>query len=263
MVTAQKYTESRNNSSRHIVTILGVAIDSTKVSEVLSRVRSSVAQKGKLFITTPNPEIVLLASKDPKLMMALNSSDIAIPDGTGILWAGKRKKKDLTRIKGRQLVVRILEIANTKKWRVVLLGNREKSAQKAHALLEQKYPTVSFYSFEGANLNEKAEPVTKSDNELEKTTIERINKIKPEVVFVGFGAPRQEKWIYKWKSKIDASVFMVVGGTFNYLSGKTSLPPSYWPHSLEWLWRLFTKKGHWKRVWNAVIVFPVKVLLTR
>lgn len=264
------------------VTILGVRVDSTNTPEVLSEVSFAIEKRGTISIVTPNPEIVLEAQKDSELRRALNVSDISVPDGIGLIKAERvvrermgflkalwtfyglnNGKGSLKLVKGRELFLELIRKADEKEWKVVLLGDRHSSAQNAKKELTRKFKKIKLYAIEGPNLTKNIEPVTREDIEVEKDIVLSIQKIRPHIVFIGFGAPRQEKWMAKWSFKLSSNVRMVVGGTFDYISGKLPEPPLWWPTSLEWLWRLLTKKGHLKRVWNAVVVFPYRVLVPR
>jgi N-acetylglucosaminyldiphosphoundecaprenol N-acetyl-beta-D-mannosaminyltransferase len=259
------------------VTILNTRIDSTSTSRVLSKVEDTIKKNTKCFIVTPNPEILLQAQKDIDLRDALNSSDISSPDGIGILKAEEYLKRksgilnlinsfyrftkpqgNLNLVKGRDLFVNLIKAANEKNWKVVLIGNRKGSAKKAKSELEKKWRNVKLYAFEGANLTLSGDPVTNEDTEIEKFAISSINKIHPQLIFVGFGAPRQEKWLHKRLSELKCNVGMVVGGTFDYISKSVPIPPHWWPSEMEWLWRLLTQ-FRFRRIWNAVFVFPIAV----
>jgi N-acetylglucosaminyldiphosphoundecaprenol N-acetyl-beta-D-mannosaminyltransferase len=257
---SRRSTEKIHQKNRRSVTILGVRIDSTTTREVLEKIANTIRENVKLSIVTPNPEIVLQAQTDSHLEQALNTSDIAIADGAGLLWAEKKLygTKLLHLIKGRELFMDIIEMAESHAWNVILLGDRVGSAQKAKLKLEEKWKKVKLYAIEGANLNLDGNPETNEDFAIEKGAIEEINKIKPHLLFIGFGAPRQEKWMQKWLPKLNCNVIMVVGGTFDYVSGKVSFPPKWWPATMEWLWRLLTQ-FRFKRIWNAVFVFPYTV----
>jgi N-acetylglucosaminyldiphosphoundecaprenol N-acetyl-beta-D-mannosaminyltransferase len=276
----RKKAKQVTRKERDIKTILNVNIDSTSIPQVLSKIKNTIKTKQKCFIVTPNPEIVLQAHRDNKLREALNAADISIPDGIGIIKAENylhspklsrvlpsfygisKPTSELTLIKGRELFLEIIKLADDEQWKVVLLGDSKDSAQKAERnLIEKfKFKKIKLYSIKGPNLTLEGKPISTKDEEQEKYAINLINKIQPQVLFVGFGAPRQEKWLYKWQDTLRSRVDMVVGGTFNYISGKTPLPPVWWPNSLEWVWRLYTKPSHITRVWNAVIIFPYTIV---
>lgn len=289
---------------RNYFKILGIRIDSTSKDKVLRTLFVRLARfdnkstKNKVFfITTPNPEQLVLAQRDFFFKKILNSADLSLPDGIGVVAAQKflelpraknfffslplyfaqglgvgfsiifdRKwlESRLSVIRGRDLFVESIKLANKKGWRVFLVGNREKSAQKACFELRKNFKKVKLFAHEGPNLDLEARPLTGKDELIEKNLIAKINKVSPHFIFVGFGAPKQEKWLYRYLSKLNAGVVMVVGGTFDYLSGKTKIPPRWVADTgLEWLWRLLSGSQRWERVRVALLDFPLRVFLEK
>lgn len=103
-------------------------------------------------------------------------------------------------------------------------------------------------------------PISSTDESIELKAVEDINSFTPDFLFVGISHPRQEKWVYRWQNKLNVKGFMVVGGTFRYVSGKTLLPPKFVNDiGLEWLWRLFSGSQTISRIITAVIRFPLAV----
>ncbi|BCX15056.1 MAG: acetyl-mannosamine transferase [Patescibacteria group bacterium] len=280
--------------------ILDIALDSISRNRVLREVRVKLAlfeAKSPIFkpfyIVTPNPEIVLEAQKDRELALILNSADFAIPDGIGLaqsnlflslpnysflplrflalifgwlkvffltLFSKDKLFSGLNVIKGRRLFEDLIFLANKKKFRVVLIGDDKQSAQKAAGALKGNYKKVNIFAFSGPRLDREGKPFDDKERLKEKEIINSINKIRPHLVFVGFGAPKQEKWIWRNKDKLDVGGMMVVGGTFDYVSGRLKYPPRFLEKAgLEWLWRLLVQPKRLGRIFRAVFVFPVKV----
>jgi N-acetylglucosaminyldiphosphoundecaprenol N-acetyl-beta-D-mannosaminyltransferase len=154
----------------------------------------------------------------------------------------------------------LIFLANKKKFRVVLIGDDKQSAQKAAGALKGNYKKVNIFAFSGPRRDREGKPFDDKERLKEKEIINSINKIRPHLVFVGFGAPKQEKWIWRNKDKLDVGGMMVVGGTFDYVSGKLKYPPRFFEKAgLEWLWRLLVQPKRLGRIFRAVFVFPVKV----
>lgn len=281
---------------RKHLNILGVAIISSSVNQLLRQVRQNILHRRKFMIVTPNPEQIIQAQTDPKFMKILNSAEISVPDAIGLVVANKFLslsnpksifrplilicqgiavglsvflkrdwlESDLKVIKGRDFFLEVIKLANKKGWRVMMIGNREKSSQKAADKLKANYKKVKLYPFEGPNLNNSGEPVSSEDKILEKKVVESINTIKPELMIIGFGAPKQEKWVYRWRSTLNVIGTMVVGGTFDFIAGTSKLPPKQVEKlGLEWLWRLVTGSQKIPRIINAAFVFPYKVFLQK
>lgn len=219
-------------------------------------VRDFIARGYKFYIVTPNPEIILKAQKDKNLLLALNGATISIPDGVGL----KLADPSLNIIKGRDLFLSLITLANKKGWKVFLLGGLGREAEISKQKLEISYRSLKMESSAGPKLDNEAKPRSESDINIQNDVVKRINDFKPQLLFVGFGAPKQEKWIARWLPKLNVGGAMVVGGTFSYISGTNRIPPKWIGKAgLEWLWRLLTEPKRLTRILNAVFVFPLKV----
>ncbi|MBI4153402.1 WecB/TagA/CpsF family glycosyltransferase [Candidatus Woesebacteria bacterium] len=252
-----------------------------------------MARNSKFSIFTPNPEIVLAAEGDKNLKEALKKASLAIPDGVGLsqaarflslpapkniilrvltcfiqgLWVGLATffarewlQEALPIIKGRELFMDLIKLSNKKGWRVFFLGGKGEEAKGAGEKLGRSYKRVRIAYAQGPMLNSEAKPVRQKDKDNESYVIEQINEFKPHILFVGFGAPEQEKWLIKWLPSLDIGGGMVVGGTFRYISGQAKLPPGWMEEfGLEWVYRLIREPWRIKRVLTAFPVFPLKV----
>lgn len=232
-------------TGRKYAQIMGVDITSTSTHEVLGFVRHFWASKQKFVIFTPNPELVLMVQKDKKLRDIVNSADLNIPDGVGLTYASRFLGKGrLNIIPGRKLFVKLVDLVKTTDRKAFFLGGGG-------------IKNVTW----GPNLNKNGEPMGKEDIVREKEVIGKINEIKPDLLFVGFGMPKQEKWIHRNLSRLNIGGAMTVGGTFSYIYGQSRLPPGWMEKAgLEWLWRLLREPRRVGRIFNAVVVFPLKVL---
>lgn len=280
-------------NSRKYVKILGVKVDSTTKHGVLRKVQSKLRKKNKFYVVTPNPEQVLIAINDPQYKDILNSADISIPDGIGLVAASKfnllpRPKNIIKRvftlfaqgmgvgfsvifdkewlftelklIKGREIFIELIKLANKKHWKVVLVGDSLNSAQKAAKKLKENFIKLNIAGFTGPDLRDNGMPMSIKDKAIEEGVLKSINKEKPDFLFVGFRSPVQEKWVYRWYDKLNFKCAMIVGGTFDYVSQKKPLPPEWVDDlNLEWLWRLIKGDQKIKRVFRAFPEFAWRV----
>ena len=281
------------NSPRKHVNILGIEVDSTSKETVLREIQLKLKNGQKFYIVTPNPEQILMAQEDEQYKEILNSADIAIPDGVGLVAAAKffslprpknfikralilsvqglgvgfstlfdRKwiETELELIKGREFFVELIKLANKKGWRVVLVGDGFQSAQKAARKLRQNFINLNIIGVTGPDLKNNGSLRTDKEKAVEEKALKQINKIKPDLLFIGFRSPVQEKWLYRWFKDMDFKCAMVVGGTFDYASGKKQTPP-FWiaDLGLEWLWRVFIGDQKFKRVIKAFPEFPLRI----
>lgn len=240
--------------------ILDVYVDSTTIAQLLRVIGKKLNSGHKFYIVTPNPEIVLEACKDKELAEIINQADVSIPDGVGLKFANP----DLNIIHGRKLMDELLKLAYVAKYSVYLLGGTPRWIDRAVREIANKYPGIKIYGKYGPNLNLEGESDTDLSRKVNKDIVSEMNKLKPEVVFVGFGAPKQEKWIWKNKDKLNVKCLMTVGGAIDYYSGLKKLPPKLMQRlELEWLFRLFVEPWRLLRIFRAVIIFPLRVFVSK
>lgn len=244
--------------------IMEINVNSSSVDTLLARVKElisdSVARgssRNKFYIVTPNPELILMAQKNIDLKNALNNADFAVPDGFGLKIANPKLKI----IKGRELFLDLIGLANKNHWKIFLLGGLGDEAELSASKLKNLYPNIEIESSKGVILDKSANPQSERYRESEVEIISRINKFAPNLLFVAFGNPKQEIWINKNLGRLNIGGAMAVGGTLRYISGISRLPPKWMEKiGLEWLWRLITEPARIGRVINAVLVFPIRVL---
>lgn len=252
------------------VKILGVKIHNATLQEALREALKIADGHTQNYLTTPNPEILLEAQKNSKFKKILNHSALNIPDGIGLLWAANYQSRlqnktplgKITtwlytlmlsafirptfplpeRVTGTDLMREILKNAPKHKLKIFLLGGKKGIAEK-----------VKNSAIVGTSAASKKET---------SKTIQQINKSKANVLFVAFGAPHQEIWIREnLKSLKTIKLAIGVGGAFDFLSGKRKRAPKLLQSlGLEWLYRLWQEPSRFKRIFNAVIIFPIAVL---
>ncbi len=245
--------------------ILGIKISITSRSEVLNFINSRLDSKEKFYVVTPNPENLLLATKDWLLEKAIRKSDLSVPDGIGLKFAYKfLHNVDIDIIKGRELFLDVMEIANRRNLRVYLFGGEHGESEKTKLELESKYKSIVFKThYEFPQYSKNAQPVSANDRKLHKKIIGSIKMFEADLIIVALNTPKQEKWIFRNLYRIlNVTGAFALGGTFNYVAGNMKLPPKWMEKlGLEWVYRLMQEPKRWKRIINAVIVFPWKVFL--
>jgi N-acetylglucosaminyldiphosphoundecaprenol N-acetyl-beta-D-mannosaminyltransferase len=254
--------EKQVKKDRNIVKILEVCVDSTNFDKVLRWFLNRLGSKKTCLVVTPNPEIVLQAQKDLELAKIIRQADLSIPDGRGLAWAAKfLYGAKLQVIPGRKLFRKLIDIGQEKGLKIFLLGGKEGVAEKLAFRLQLLSDSYKIQGATGPWLNQDGKPINLSEYQVEKDIVKRINSFAPDFLFVGFGPPKQEKWLARNLPILKVKVAMVVGGAFDYYSGRVPLPPKFFEDAgLEWLWRLMVQPWRIKRIFNAVIVFPLKVI---
>jgi len=264
-------------TSRAHVHIAGVPVNNVSYQDVLARIDDFVTNQHKVYIVTVNPEMILNASEDDAFFELLDKAALTTPDGIGILWAahylsdplfkgaflrffqfygsllsilfcpGRIRKPLKERVTGADLFRQIVDRSQKKKWKLFLLGASKGVAEKAIKNLSKLYPDAHFSgSFAGSPSEQDEEAIC-----------DLINEAKPDLLFVAYGSPEQEFWIYRNLFKLDSvKVAIGVGGTFDFYAGKVKRAPGWMQKmGLEWLWRLFREPKRFSRIWNATIRF--------
>jgi len=214
--------------------ICGLTLDSTSREELLKEILSRIKAKKKTFIATPNPEFIVFAQKKPWFKKALNRADFLIPDGIGLVWAGRILKQPIKqRVTGGDLAEALLKKAQEKKWRVGLVGARRgvvKERQKLVKALQAEYQPAKI-----ANLEEAS----------------GWRKQEWDLIFACQGMGRQEKWLLENKNKVKGLVFIGIGGGLDFLAKMVPRAPQRVRSlGLEWFYRLLRQPWRWRRQLN-------------
>ncbi len=245
-------------SENKTIKILGVKIDKLTTKEVLEKIEEFLLSDKQYQIVTLNSEMILGAQKDEEYFYILNNADLSVVDGSGLKFAGLAIGNNLERTPGADLTKKILRIAQNKKLKVVVLNwsGGLSGKENIEKVLAKKYPELKFVV---ENIEKDFTDFTKTEN------FARLRKFEPDILFVTLGAPYQEKFIYHNLNKIpSAKLALGVGGSFDFISGKIKRAPLIFRKlGIEWLWRLIMQPWRWKRIYNAVIIFPCKFIKWR
>lgn len=199
------------------------------------------------IINTINAFSWINANKDNEFKTALQTSDILLPDGIAIVFAAKFLNNDsIKKVAGADLHDMILKTLNETSGKCFYLGAAPETLIKIQNRILQEYPNITVDSYSPPY----KETFTQEDNYI---MVETINKFKPDVLFVGMTAPKQEKWIHENKSQIKVSVITGIGAVFDFYAG-TKKRPNQWmiSHGLEWFGRLMHDP---KRLWKRYLIY--------
>jgi len=221
-----------------IIKILGVKIFSGSESQALDLLKTWLKSDQKRLIFTPNPEQLVQAGKDKAFKKILNQSDLNLPDGIGLVWFSSLKHK----ISGTDFMLKLIGLAGQYNLKVGFLGSKRGVAPKAGRIIKKNYSAKLVFAHHGVdNINS----IDKSEN---KKLIQKINQAGVDILFVAFGAPKQEKWLYHNLSKLNIKLGMVVGGALDQLVDPSLCPPKFIEEiGLGWLYRLLRQPWRIKR----------------
>lgn len=247
------------------VRILDTDVLSTTLSEVLTGINNEIAHNNKITVFTPNPELILMASRHKSLRNILNKNKYNVPDGVGLNYASLfLYGKGINIIPGRKLFMDMLSLASEHSYRVYFLGGQGREAELAALKVKSEYKNIKIISSPGPNLTPEAKNVSEVDKKSYIDTVKEINKFKPHFLFVAFGNPKQEIWLSENLDKLNVNCAVTVGGAFRYFAGLSKNTPDILSNlGFEWLWRLITEPKRFVRVINAVAIFPLAVFKSK
>lgn len=241
------------------IKILGVKINNITKSEAIKKIEQFLCSDDQIHIATINPEFLVAAKKDKIFKNILNSADLSLTDGFGLLLASRflnRKIKE--RIIGSDLANDIFNIAEKKDYKICVLNWKKGLSKKQEIVstLKNRHPRLKFV-------------IKDIKRDYSDLNLEEINRFAPQILIVGLGAPHQEKLIYYNLPKMPSvKIAIGIGGALDFLTRKIKRAPFFVKEiGLEWLWRLFNQPKQrikrLKRIFIAVVVFPILVLLEK
>ncbi len=225
------------------LTILNIPVHMVSMAETLQWVQLAMAEPRLHQIATTNPEFVMVAQNDADFHQVLQQADLCIPDGIGLVWASRWLGRPLPeRVAGSELVYHLAELAAQQGWRLFLLGAAPGVAQAAAEMLQQCYPTLVIAGTYAGS------PDPAENDEL----VRRINESRADILFVAYGAPKQDKWIARNRGHLTTvRVAMGVGGALDFVTGRSVRAPHWLQNlGLEWLHRLVHEPWRWRRMLN-------------
>ncbi|MDR3688476.1 MAG: WecB/TagA/CpsF family glycosyltransferase [Fimbriimonas sp.] len=220
--------------------ILGVPIDRVTMAEALSSIEAFVWSGKPHLVITADANAILIARGDPEFRALITNAGLVTPDGTGVVWAARRMGQPLPeRVSGVDLLDRVCALSADKGYRLFFLGGQVGVAELAAEKLRLKHPGCNIVGTRHGFFPAESDEVVARE----------VAESKPDILFVGLGMPRQEKFIAATTEIVGAKVSVGVGGSFDVFSGKTKRAPNVFQRlQMEWLWRLMLDPSKMKKV---------------
>lgn len=251
-----KYIHKVDKSLIPVCNILGVNIAAIDMEWLLDFTDRHIKELSGDYMCVSNVHTTVTSFEDKTYCDVQNGGILAIPDGGPLSTVGrKRGHKNMQRTTGPSYMGEILKTSAQKGYRHYFYGSTEETLEKLYHALQHDYPGAQIAGMYSPPFR----PLTDEEDRL---IVEQINEAKPDFVWIGLGAPKQERWMAEHQGKI--SGFMVgVGAGFDYFAGNISRAPMWMQKSnLEWVYRLmqdpkrlFSRYFHTntKFIWNAVV----------
>lgn len=230
------------------VSILGVNFDNVNMNEAVSICQDFIKSDLGHLVVTPNPEIVMRAKDNPEFMNIINNAALVIPDGIGVIKASNILGTPLKeRVAGYDLICNLFEKGKDGSISFYFLGSKPDIAVLAKNKIKEKYPNLNVVGAHHGYFKENEEP----------SIIEEIKNLKPDVLLVGLGAPKQEIMINKYINDGFFKIGIGCGGSLDVISGVVKRAPKIFIKlHLEWFYRLLKQPSRFKRM----LVLPEFIL---
>lgn len=225
---------------RKLVNIAGINIDNITMEQAVERVYDFIKSDRNHSIYTPNAEIMMDGIANKELKEILNTADMLVADGAGVVLASKILRKSVAeKVSGFDLAKNLLIASSKRPIKFFLFGGKPGIPERANANIVCDYPGAEIVGTRNGYFSQ----------EDESEIINQINNSGADVLFVCLGAPKQEQWIHQHKDQLKVKVCMGLGGTIDILAENVKLAPDFFRnHGLEWLYRLYKEPWRFKRM---------------
>jgi N-acetylglucosaminyldiphosphoundecaprenol N-acetyl-beta-D-mannosaminyltransferase len=226
------------------IEVLGVPVSAVDYDGVMDWMDGTVAARGRGYICVAATHTVMVAQEDDAAMDAVLGASLVVPDGQPLVWALRALGRPLPdRVYGPDLMLRHCERAAANGSRIFLYGGRNQGALVQLTLnLRRRFPGLRVVGGCSPPFRDLAE------EELDAVALE-INRSGADIVWVGIGVPKQEKWMAAMRDRLDAPVLVGVGAAFDFHAGLVPQAPGWMQSAgLEWAFRLAQEPRRlWKR----------------
>lgn len=255
-VAEQKFVHKVDKTTIPTCNILGVNIAAIDMEWLVDYLNKNIRMLSGDYICVSNVHTTVTAYEDPEYLKIQNGGIMAIPDGGPLSTVGQRRGfKNMKRTTGPSLMGEIFKISTEKDYRHYFYGSTDKTLEKLRFALSDAYPGIQIAGMYSPPFH----PMTEDED---KAIVDRMNETKPDFVWVGLGAPKQEKWMAAHQGKVNG-LMVGVGAGFDYYAGNIKRAPEWMQKSnLEWVYRLmqdprrlFGRYWHTntKFIWNTMI----------
>lgn len=252
----KSYKRTVDKSAIPICNIMGVDIAAIDMDWLVDYLNRNVKDLSGDYICVSNVHTTVTAYEDQEYRKVQNGGIMAIPDGGPLSSVGqKRGFKNMKRTTGPSLMGEIFKISAAEGYRHYFYGSTDETLEKLYSVLTESYPGIQMAGMYSPPFR----PMTADED---KEIVDRINETKPDFVWVGLGAPKQEKWMAAHQGRVKG-LMVGVGAGFDYYAGNIERAPEWMQkRNLEWVYRLiqdpkrlFGRYWHTntKFIWNAMI----------
>jgi len=237
------------------VNVLGVGVSAITMPLAVETIEKWIIQRQREYVCVTNVHLIMECQRDEKLRQIHNRAGMVTPDGMPLVWLSHLNGfRQVERVYGPDLLLAFCARSATQGYRHYFYGGAEGVPQLLVKRLTQRFPGLEIAGMFSP-------PFTPLSPREDAQIVDMINQTQPDVIWVGLGAPKQERWMAAHLGRIQAPVMIGVGAAFDFHSGLKPQAP-YWMqrHGLEWVFRLANEPQRlWRRylIYNPLFIFLV------
>jgi N-acetylglucosaminyldiphosphoundecaprenol N-acetyl-beta-D-mannosaminyltransferase len=230
-----------------MVNLLGMGIDNVSCLEAVVKVKKMIEDGGLHHVIALNPYKFIRFRSNNDLNVIYNKATMKFVSGAGLQWAAKMVRTPVKdRIPFLHFMMELIRLAEIKDYTVFVVGGKPETAEKVFFNIKRSFPKIRVVGRHGGYFSA----------DREKSVVEAIRKSEANIVFVGMGFPREERWIAKFKSQFKNAVFISCGGSFDIISGDNRKAPEYFmSRGLDWFFRIITRPWRIGRLCRVFFFF--------
>ena len=243
-------------SERDFITLLDIRIDRLDLAGLMNRIDEFLNSGQRFRVMYVNIHCMNIAWNDLEYKKIINSADLVYCDGSGVVIGSRILGFNLPqRMTGADWIFDLCELSEKRGYSIYLLGGEPGVAENAMDNLITKFPKLKIVAAHHGYF----------DESYNRHLIDKINSAMPDILLVGMGSPKQEKWINENFGKLNARIVWGVGALMDFVTGKVSRAPKWMlDNNLEWLHRLIMEPGRlWRRYILGNPVFFCRILKER
>ncbi|MBA3542725.1 MAG: WecB/TagA/CpsF family glycosyltransferase [Deltaproteobacteria bacterium] len=232
-----------------VANFAGVRVDALTTVEMLDTIDGWLTRKTgrSRHIACMNAYCVSLALEDPALRRIYNRADLAVPDSKPfVYWIRRFVRRECDLLWGKNVIFALAERARETRYTFYLYGGTPEACEGTRAFLQDRFPHLAIVG----TCSPPFRPMTEDED---RAICDEINRLRPDIVLVALGTPRQDYWIDAHIDKLQGSVLIAVGAVFDFFSGRVAMAPDFIHEAgFAWLYRMLGKDR--KRLWRRYTV---------
>src|SRR6267143_4057537 len=227
--------------------VLGVRVDAVQIPEVVARMEEWIARRERCrYIAVTGMHGVTEAQHHAQFKTILNSAGLVVPDGMPLVWIGPRQGFDLPRrVYGPELMATFCKQTASKGYRHFFYGGAPGVAEDLASQFVSRFSGMVV----AGTLRPPFRALTPEED---REIIHTIEGAQPDIVWVGLSTPKQERWMFEHRDRLNVPVLVGVGAAFDFHTGRVAQAPRWMrENGLEWLFRLASEP---RRLWRRYLI---------